>query len=105
MADNYEDGWDMEDIYDDVEAEQGYTVSDIFGDEDDLALDDGVYEDEAEDEEDVWDDNYGLEETDLDKAFSFDENSEESEEPVEDNLFDDEDFSDEDISPDDLSFD
>ena len=33
MEDEFE-GWDMEDIYDDVEPEQGYTAESIFGDDD-----------------------------------------------------------------------
>jgi hypothetical protein len=62
MEEEFE-GWDMEDIYDDVEPEQGYTAEDIFGDdnyyEEIYSDDDDLDEDEWE-----WDDNYGIEDTD-----------------------------------------
>jgi hypothetical protein len=62
MEDEFE-SWEMEDIYDDVEPEQGYTAEDIFGDdnyyEEIYSDDDDLDEDEWE-----WDDNYGIEDTD-----------------------------------------
>jgi hypothetical protein len=62
MEDEFE-SWEREDIYDDVEPEQGYTAEDIFGDdnyyEEIYSDDDDLDEDEWE-----WDDNYGIEDTD-----------------------------------------
>lgn len=64
MEDEFE-SWEMEDIYDDVEPEQGYTAEDIFGDEDNYYEE--IYDDDDDDflvEEEVWDDEYGIEDTD-----------------------------------------
>ena len=63
MEDEFE-GWDMEDIYDDVEPEQGYTAESIFGDDDNDYEE--IYDDDNEflDEENDWDDDYGVEDTD-----------------------------------------
>lgn len=62
MEDEFE-GWDMEDIYDDVEPEQGYTAESIFGD-DDNDYEEIYDDDEFLDEENAWDDDYGVEDTD-----------------------------------------
>ena len=63
MEDEFE-GWDMEDIYDDVEPEQWYTAESIFGDDDNNYEE--IYDDDNEflDEENAWDDDYGVEDTD-----------------------------------------
>lgn len=63
MEDEFE-SWEMEDIYDDVEPEQGYTAEDIFGDDNYY---EEIYNDEEDDfldEEEDWDDDYGIEDTD-----------------------------------------
>lgn len=63
MEDEFE-SWEMEDIYDDVEPEQGYTAEDIFGDDNYY---EEIYNDEEDDfldEEEDWDDEYGIEDTD-----------------------------------------
>lgn len=62
MEDEFE-SWEMEDIYDDVEPEQGYTAEDIFGDDNYY---EEIYNEDDEfldDEEEDWDDDYGVEDT------------------------------------------
>lgn len=63
MDDEFE-SWEMEDIYDDVEPEQGYTAESIFGDDDNDYEEIYDEDDDFSDEEEIWDDEYGVEDTD-----------------------------------------
>ena len=58
------ESWEMEDIYDDVEPEQGYTAESIFGDDDNDYEEIYDEDDDFSDEEEIWDDEYGVEDTD-----------------------------------------
>jgi hypothetical protein len=58
------ESWEMEDIYDDVEPEQGYTAESILGDDDNDYEEIYDEDDDFSDEEEIWDDEYGVEDTD-----------------------------------------